>query len=188
MSTLDDKLRDLSQTIYMLQDLLSGKSVRLPSAAIEDLQASLEKIQDELTGYLVQLDQRHLDDPRYLALASTAVEPYLPYTLVPLKGGGLVVIAELPPWADVPKTELDESSQLIDVVTYLDTDDEKTINQVLTCVDNLVEALGYKQQSGAEVERGSIFSRGSASAREAVNELKSSLAKAERALELVLQL
>jgi hypothetical protein len=168
----------------MLQDLLSGKSVRLPLSAVEDLQASLVKIQDELTGYVMQLDQRHLDNSHYLSLASEAVSPYLVHTLIPLKDGGLQITAELPPWRDLPKTELDESPQSVDVVAYLDSDDEKTISQVFARINDLVEALGYQQQNNAEVERGSIFSRDSASSRQVLNELKSSLAKAERALEL----
>jgi hypothetical protein len=184
MGTLDDTLSDLSETVYRLRDILSSKSIRLPVAAVEDLQASLQKIQDELTGYFIQLEQRHLDDYNYPTVASTAVEPYLAHALVPLKGGGLLVVAELPPWADLPKTELDESSQHVDVVTYLDTNDEKTINQVLARINDLVETLGYKQRDDADVERGSIFSRGSAGSQQAVNELKSALAKAERALEL----
>ena len=184
MGALDDASVDLIQTIYKLQDLLSGKSVRLPAPAVEDLQASLRKMQEELSGYFDQLDERHLDDSHYLSLAARAVEPYEPYTLIPLKDGGLLVFAELPRGADLPKTELDESSQQVDVVTYLDTDDEETIQQVLSRVNGLVEALGYKSRNDAEIERGSIFSKGSASSQQALSELKSALAKAERALEL----
>jgi hypothetical protein len=187
MDAFEDKFSHLLETIYGLQDLLSSKSVRLAPAAAEDLQTSLDRMYGELEGYLRQLRERRLDDSRYLQLASIVAEPYEPREVVPLKGGGVLVIAEPSQpglWTDAPKTELDESPEHIDVITYLDTDDDDTINQVLTSIDNLVEVLGYEQGDDVEIERGSIFRRASATARQAADELKSRLAKAERALEL----
>lgn len=72
----------------------------------------------------------------------------------------------------------------LSVDVYLDTNDNKVINEVMGRVDELVEVMGYRQVGSVEVERGSIFRRSRAVADLVADELKSRLMKVERAFEL----
>lgn len=74
----------------------------------------------------------------------------------------------------------------ISVAVYVDAKEEDVSNRVITAVDQLVEAMGYDGPLDEEIERGSIFRRSRAKAKQVLTspELQARLVKIERAIEL----
>ncbi|TCC18659.1 hypothetical protein [Kribbella sindirgiensis] len=74
----------------------------------------------------------------------------------------------------------------VDVIVYLDSDDDEALGRALGAVDNLVQVMGYEEPQHIQVERGSIFRRSKAAAQKALRskDLQDRLIKVERAVEL----
>ncbi|MET7477637.1 hypothetical protein ABZT17_25165 [Streptomyces sp. NPDC005648] len=187
MESLHELVSRLSQSAYRIHEVLSSKQVKLSPAVAEDLRASLGEIELRLNKYRAQLEERyfHVDFSPYQV--ERAVDPYHAERVVPLRGGGFLAFAETVSGLQLPQSGGDETgtaSEVIPVSVYIGSDDETEISAVLEGVQELVQAMGYKEVGKPEVRRGSIFRRSRAVAQTGIDEVKSRLIKIERGLEL----
>ena len=185
-ASIYDQLRILQAIADFLDRVIPKAGFKARSRRFRDLFSVLHDIDNELEGYLKQLQERrlYLD---YLWLAENAVAPYSVRGLIPLTESGFLVLADSPGLSfetAAPHSGLGESPADIAVDVYLDTDDSEVIDEVMSRVDDLTEVMGYMQVGDVEVERGSIFRRSRAAADQVTDELKSRLMKVERAFEL----
>jgi hypothetical protein len=184
-TSVSEQLYSLSTVVsFLFRQIDSESRARRPE--VEELPAVLLAIRDELTKYLVQLQDRRLDQD-YIELAVREIAPFSVHGVMPLKKSGFLVVVNSPGLSfetSAPNIGLGESPADIAVDVYLDTDDNKVADEVLSRVDALVKTLGYRQVGNIEIQRGSVFRRSRASADQVADELKSRLMKVERAFEL----
>lgn len=183
--TIYDVIDVLRTLAHLLREttLSSGRNNRRTAARLNTL---LQDSNIELERYVQQLSERKLYQD-YLWLAEGAAKPYSVHDFMPLKDKGLLILVDSPGLSfetSAPHTGLGETPADISIDIYLDTNNEKIIDEVIARVDDLTNAMGYRQVGDIEIERGSIFRRSRAANDQVVDELKTRLIKVERAFEL----
>lgn len=119
-----------------------------------------------------------------LAFAKVASSPYDINKL--LHADPLVIGVANPHHAPEDPAAQPRTADAVSVAVYVDGKNERGLKDVLKCVDDLVDALGYEGPFDETVEYGSIFRRYKAIIRKGAQskEVQDRITKIERALEL----
>jgi hypothetical protein len=190
-----DQMGDLSNIEDLAKKLsawVSGDHGAFPPGSIiEAFTPSLQAMRRELENFVFAVEDRTALDGSLGKRVSALVSPYEIRELMALRGGkGAYVLVEPPypfRWDDeewrIRFTP--EAGGEISVAVYVDADDE-VAGRVLAAVDQLVDEMGYSGPLDEEVERGSIFRRSRAKAKQVLTspDLQARLIKIERAVEL----
>jgi hypothetical protein len=189
---LVEALFTVQNSLLHLQRVVHAEWGAIPYDDAQRLIDSLNEMDRQLEAYLRRLPR--LTEAAHVQ-AKKAAEPYEPSGIVPLPGGGglLVKLRLGRNWERrVDVTELEapkdpEDQPEISVFAYLDTDDKKIVSQISAHLDELVDILGYEGPHDVEVDRGSFIRRSRAFLLRGLSssEVRERLVKVERALELV---
>jgi hypothetical protein len=191
-----DQIGDLSNIQELAKKLFAwingDRGVFPPHSIIEAITPQLQAIRRDLENFVWVVEERTAMDRELHTRIEPLVFPYEIKELMALTHGkGAYVLVEAPyrfPWDDddwhtrvAPKAGGD-----ISVAVYVDAKKGDVADRVIAAVDQLVDAMGYDGPLDEEIERGSIFRRSRAKAKQVLTspELQTRLIKVERAIEL----
>lgn len=190
------KLKLVGSIQRILRDLEKFFADRELSNHTQELERRLREIAEELALYRSQLEELTFDYSTQKHPEKALHSNIAPYSigfvnhLLGTKNGVFVSIDEpygVPDRAAMWFEEHEpEAGGQIAVEVFIGTEDELQQDRILAAVDRVVDALGYDGPTDVQVEKGSIFRRSKATAKNGLSSeaLRSRLAKVERAVEL----
>jgi hypothetical protein len=155
-----------------------------------------QPVQDALVAELDRIIWRLEAWVRRLELSDTPTElrdgiqsDIAPYSTVAMYRFGDAIVAHAGAPGDYPTSYAGEPElpEATDSFVYLETDDSRDIDYVLSHVDDFLYLLGYGAPVDEEVRRGSFWRRARAVLRQGLssNEIRNQASKLERAVELI---
>jgi hypothetical protein len=187
--------QNLSEAIHALAITVDQLGLLAKDAADwggvnEELAREIERITGELEDLRQAIRSRvSTPGPPPLPPAVTVPKPYAVRSVVPFPSAAVYRVDV--PWPS-GRGRYDEAwvpaglADQVDVVAYLDTDDQSKIDATLDALENLADVLGYSEVRVIKQEGGSFWRRASAKAKEGFlsEEVQDRLAKIERAVDL----